>query len=183
RRPLLPPLLPSPSRSFPHPSTFPLSPDHHLITLIQYNALRGLMTNLVLVLSLSAIPTTCGASDLVPLLPRPASIPSTFAPTALQLRIPHPQWIDTIPCAQLRDNLISTLGQWDEDEICDDVCGGLYEGFDEVEARGLLCWGEPWRVESWEISRGFGGRWGWLLGGCAEMREATVRWRRGRGEE
>lgn len=70
------------------------------------------------------------------------------------------------------------------DELCDDVCGGLYDGFDECEARGMLVWGDPWLVGSWEISAGFLEKWGpLLLRGCGEMMRATNRWREGRGEE
>ena len=52
-----------------------------------------------------------------------------------------------------------------------------------MESRGLLVWGEPWEVGSWEVSEGFVGRWGFLLRGCGEMVRATNGWREGRGEE
>lgn len=74
-------------------------------------------------------------------------------------------------------------GVFDEDAFCTDICGGLFEGFDDCAARGVLVWGDPWEVGSWEVSEGFWRKWGWLLKGCEEMIEATNRWRIGRGEE
>lgn len=67
--------------------------------------------------------------------------------------------------------------------MCDDICGGLYDGFDDVESRGLLVWGDPWLVSSWEISPGFAKKWAFLLKGCGEMVHATNAWRESRGEE
>ncbi|KAL5373001.1 hypothetical protein DPSP01_013066 [Paraphaeosphaeria sporulosa] len=67
--------------------------------------------------------------------------------------------------------------------MCDDICGGLYDGFDHVESRGLLVWGDPWLVRSWEISPGFAKKWAFLLAGCGEMVSATNTWRESRGEE
>lgn len=49
--------------------------------------------------------------------------------------------------------------------------------------RGMLIWGEPWRIDGWEVTEGFLRKWGWLLKGCDEMIEASNRWRGLRGEE
>lgn len=179
---LIPPVIPSTSFST-FTLHFPLSPDHYLITLIQYNVFRAILTNFSLCSLLSTVPNTCTNTSLIPLIPTPSSPPPTFFPTPLQLSQPHSVWIDSIPCPRLRDNLIREQGKYDEDELCEDVCGGLYEGYDDCEARGLLVWSSPWEVGSWEISVGFGERWGWLLAGCEEMWRATDRWREGRGEE
>jgi hypothetical protein len=179
---LIPPVIPSiPFATFT--LHFPLSPDHYLITLIQYNVFRAILTNLSLCSLLSTIPNTCTNTSLIPLIPTPSSPPPSFFPTPLQLSQPHSAWIDSIPCQRLRDNLIREQGKYDEDELCEDVCGGLYEGYDDCEARGLLVWSSPWEVGSWEISVGFGERWGWLLEGCDEMWRATDRWRERRGED
>jgi hypothetical protein len=179
---LIPPVIPSTSSST-FTLHFPLSPDHYLITLIQYNVFRAILTNFSLCSLLSTVPNTCTNTFLIPLIPTPSSPPPTFFPTPLQLSQPHSVWIDSIPCPRLRDNLIREQGKYDEDELCEDVCGGLYEGYDDCEARGLLVWSSPWEVGSWEISVGFAERWGWLLAGCDEMWRATDRWREGRGEE
>lgn len=72
---------------------------------------------------------------------------------------------------------------YDQDDMCDDICGGLYDGYDDVETRGLLVWGDPWRLSSWEISAGFAAKWAFLLRGCEDMVRATNVWRESRGEE
>ncbi|KAL2834112.1 hypothetical protein BJY01DRAFT_84897 [Aspergillus pseudoustus] len=48
---------------------------------------------------------------------------------------------------------------------------------------GLIIWGEPYRVESWEATPGFLRKWMWALEGCEELIQATNRWRAVRGEE
>ena len=82
----------------------------------------------------------------------------------------------------MRDNLIRLQGEYDADELCADLCGGLYDGFDEVELRGILVWGEPWRGDGWEVTEGFARKWGVLLRGCGGLMEATNRYRAARGE-
>ncbi|KAF2111391.1 hypothetical protein BDV96DRAFT_649952 [Lophiotrema nucula] len=185
--PLIPPVITYISPSTPPSSApafvFPLSPDHYLLTLVQYNVLRAVITNLQLCSLLSHLPSECRAALNIPTPPPPSTIPPSFAPTHTQSSVPHPSWIDTVPCPQLRDNLILTQGRWDEDELCGDMCGGLYEGYDDVVQRGLLVWDEPWRVGSWEVSTGFVEKWGWLLKGCTEMERSTNLWREGRGED
>lgn len=83
----------------------------------------------------------------------------------------------------MRDNMIRLAGQFDEDALCDDVLGGLFEGFDDVEGRGILIWGEPWLEAAYEVSEGFAKKWGFLLKGCEALAEATSLWREARGEE
>jgi hypothetical protein len=93
--------------------------------------------------------------------------------------------MNSIPCPQFRENLIraNLSGLYEQDSLCEDICGGLFEGYDDTRQKGLLVWGEPWQTGSWEISDGFAQRWGWLLKGCREMVDATNRWRESRGEE
>jgi hypothetical protein len=164
---------------------FPLTPDHYLITLIQYNVLRGIMSNLAACSLLRCIPESCGGAILKAIFPSPSALPPSFTPTSMQLSVPHNPWVDSIPCPNLRDNIIraETSTSLDEDELCNDLCGGLYDGFDDCEQRGMLVWGEPWRIDSWEISPGLAQKWGWLFKGCEEMIESTNRWREQRGEE
>jgi hypothetical protein len=144
------------------------------------------MTNLAIVSLLDNFPPECGAArQLIDLLPHPASpdaMPATFAPTALQRAVAHEYWIDAVPTPEMRDNMIRYRGRYDEDELCRDLCGGLYDGFDEVELRGILVWSDPWCVEGWEVTEGFARKWGFLLRGCGRMIEASNRWREGRGE-
>ena len=163
---------------------FPLAPDHHLITLVQYNVLRATITNLAILNILHTVPTECTiALTLGPSYDPPDTIPPSLYPTPIQLSIPHEPWIDSFPCAQMRDNLILNEGNYDHDELCFDTSGGLWEGFDCVEVRGMIIWGEPWSEEGWEVTQGFADKWGWILKGCAKVIEISNRWRENRGEE
>ncbi|KAF2636311.1 hypothetical protein P280DRAFT_533788 [Massarina eburnea CBS 473.64] len=170
----IPPLMPSePVPASSLKLIFPLCPDAHLITLIQYNVMRALMINFHLCNLLTTIPSSCHNLLFLPLPHNPPSNPPpSFAPTRIQKLVMHRDWIDTFPCPITRDNLIlgapssgesdmQTLGipgvaegermVFDEDEMCSDTCGGLYEGFDDCATRGLLVWGDPWLVRNWEI--------------------------------
>jgi hypothetical protein len=163
---------------------FPLSPDHHLLTLCQYNVLRATLTNLSILSLLDSIPIECSAArSLIPLLPTPSCVPPTFAPTPLQLAVRHDFWIDALPVPEMRDNLIRLQGTYDADELCADLCDGLYDGFDEVELRGMLVWSDPWRCDGWEVTEGFARKWGFVLKGCDGLMEATNRYRAARGED
>jgi hypothetical protein len=84
-------------------------------------------------------------------------MPPSFRPTRIQRTTPHKPHLDSIPCPLFRDNLILATSRnlFDEDEFCDDLCGGLWSGYNDSEKRGLLVWGEPWQMSSWEISEGF----------------------------
>lgn len=163
---------------------FPLSPDHQLIVLIQFNALRAAMTNLSILSLQHRMPLECGAAfHIVPYPSAPKTIPTALRPTAKQLITPHDPWIDMVPFPAMRDNLIALGDGVDEDDFCEDALGGLYEGYDEIEARGLVVWGEPWAQDAWEVSEGFARKWARLLVGCDELVEATQRYRLARGEE
>lgn len=179
---------------------FPLSLDHRLLTLIQYNVLRATLTNMAILAILhSAMDAECGLNQILdqiqPPLPSPASspndLPVSLRPTPLQRRLFHDQapmrpdmlWISSVPSPAMRDNLLLTYGQWDADDLCCDMLGGLYEGFDDVERRGMIVWSDPWQPESWEVTAGFARKWKFLLRGCDELLAATDRWRAGRGEE
>ena len=172
----------------PERIVFPLSPDH-LITLLQFNVLRGLVTNRSLLLPLLKDDHLgeCSSTALQ-ILPSPTSpqeVPPSLQPTVLQRTIPHEDWIDVIPHPVLRDNLILSSGKFDEDGLWSDTVGGLFEGFpaSEIEQRGVIAWSPPWHVSGWEFSEGFWRKWGWSLKGCPEALEATNKWRRKRGEK
>jgi len=83
----------------------------------------------------------------------------------------------------MRDNLILNSGKYDQDDFCCDLVGGLYEGFDDVEMRGILVWSDPWCAEGWEVTEGFARKWGFLLKGCDALLEATNKHRASRYEE
>ncbi|KAI0968073.1 hypothetical protein F4678DRAFT_232758 [Xylaria arbuscula] len=163
---------------------FPLSPDHRLIVLIQLNAFRAMLTNMALLSIIERLPTECGmvlyAKDFPP---PPDVLPPSLQDTWLQQNTPHDLWVDTFPFPKMRDNLLSYDGIIDEDDLCADVMGGLFEGFDDIALNGLLVWGEPWSEEGWEVTPGFIKRWGFLLKGCDVLIDATNRYRAARGEE
>ena len=163
---------------------FPLSADHRLFVLIQYNALQGCMANMSILLNLNGRPLEGWADFYTEDLPAPPeSAPVSLRPTSLQKAIPHESWVDTIPCAAMRDNILSNQGNLDADALCDDFLGGMYEGLSEVESRGMILWGEPWSEDGWEISEGFAKKWSFLLKECGVLIESTNRWREIRGEE
>ena len=56
---------------------------------------------------------------------------------------------------------------------------------DEVTAgrKGLIVWGEPYDMRSWEATPGFFAKWSWAVAGCDDLLESSNRWRLMRGEE
>jgi hypothetical protein len=166
------------------PVVFPISPDHHLITLVQYNVLRAMMTNFKLLSLLHTLPDVCGNyfyDSFVSVTT--TAIPPALQPTPMQQVVPHPPWVDIVPDAALRDNLIVHQKDIDVNELCSDLVGGLYEGYDDVALRGILVWRDPWREDAWEVTEGFAKKWAFLLKGCQMLVSATNAWRQSRGEE
>ena len=182
--PVIPYLTDSVSNFTIPPFRFPISPDHQLLPLIQYNVLRAIMTNMCLMSLLHHIPIECGAALAIPLVSIDVqTVPPWLLPTKKQLSVPHDPWIDTFPVAAMRDNLITYQDELDTDDLCCDVVGGLYEGYNDLEKRGLLVWSDPWTPDGWEVTEGFVGKWGFLLKGCDDLLHATNRWRTMRGED
>ena len=163
---------------------FPLSLDHQLFTLIQCNSLRGALTNMSILVHLAGRSFE-GWADFYTedLPPPPDTAPSSLRPTQLQKTISHESWVDILPYPAMRDNILLNQENIDVDALCEDFVGGMNEGLSEIESRGLILWGEPWREDGWEISEGFARKWSSLLKGCAGLIEATNRWREARGEE
>lgn len=56
---------------------------------------------------------------------------------------------------------------------------------DEVTAgrRGLVVWGEPHEMQSWEATPGFFAKYAWAVEGCDDIVRSSNRWRLLRGEE
>lgn len=169
----------------PHcPFVIPLSVDH-LLTLVQFNAFRGLVTNMQIL----CLPDMFSCDEppnmkVVP-LPLPKAMPLALMPTSMQRSVAHYSWIDVFPLPALRDNLIQLQESIDTVDLCDDVLGAMWD--DQVEPHdernGLVVWGEPWDVNSWELMEGFVQKWGWMLTGCPELIESTNKWRVLRGEQ
>ncbi|KAG4439248.1 hypothetical protein IFR05_005286 [Cadophora sp. M221] len=181
------PLLPNKTSTEQVQIIFPLSPDH-LITLLQFNALRALAVNRTLISGILATPLDCADEEVIHVIPYPSKpelLPPALLPTALQQTVPHADWIDYFPSPQGRDRLIRAIGTFDEDDLWADCIGGLYEGFpdDEITRRGIVAWSPPWDIAGWEMSEGFLRKWGWLFNGLPGAMEATNRWRMERNEE
>ncbi|KAH8651962.1 hypothetical protein BGZ60DRAFT_569125 [Tricladium varicosporioides] len=186
---LIPPLLSytiDATLSQPTPAIiFPLSADHCLITLVQYNVVRAILLNMSILSLLDCLPINCRRAFGISILDvaPPENIPLDLRPTPLQQSTPHPFWIKAIPFPAMRDNLIILTGKYDSNDLCYDMGQALYDGFDDVERRGCLVWGDPWSVYGWEVSETFVRKWGFLLKGCTDVIESTNRWREVRGED
>ncbi|TGO30784.1 hypothetical protein BPAE_0003g00690 [Botrytis paeoniae] len=46
----------------------------------------------------------------------------------------------------------------------------------------MINWGDPWNVESWEVTPGFVKKWSWALEGCDDLIQASNKWRASRNE-
>ncbi|KAL5345163.1 hypothetical protein ACLOAV_010119 [Pseudogymnoascus australis] len=180
------PLLPDKSKKAQINIVFPLCSDH-LITLLQFNALRALAVNRTLITGILVTPLDCDEEiiHVIPFPTKPELLPPSLLPTTLQQTVPHADWVDMFPCPEARDRLILAAGTFDEDDLWADCIGGLYEGFpdDEIERRGIIAWSPPWDISGWEMSEGFLRKWGWLFKGLPGPLVATNRWRMQRGED
>lgn len=78
--------------------SFPLSVDHQLIVLVQFNVLRAMMTNMSILSLQHRLPSECSAAFSIACLPEaPSSIPPSLQPTTLQESVEHDPWIDNDP--------------------------------------------------------------------------------------
>lgn len=138
------------------------------------------------------------------------NIPPTLVPTRLQQTRVHSFWINLFPSPSVRDNLIRHDGSFDHRELLQDLIGELMSATparkqrgpprtitvseptpktkhdeDEVTAgrKGLIVWGEPYDMRSWEATPGFLAKWAWAVEGCHDLIASSNRWRRMRGEE
>ncbi|KAI0179972.1 hypothetical protein GGR52DRAFT_529258 [Hypoxylon sp. FL1284] len=162
---------------------FPLTLDH-LIPLVQYNFVRGVLTNMAILGTQNTFPAECARIWVnMPLFPAPSTIPESLQPTALQQSTPHEPWIDLIPDKQLRDNAIRAMGGFTREDVEQDVTSSLIGKEKLLEITGIVVWDEPWRIDGWEYSEAFIKKWPFLVKGCQNMLESTNRWRAVRGEE
>jgi hypothetical protein len=174
---------------------FPLSSDH-LIHLIQFNVFRAMLTNMftLRITNLFECEEKVSEQMRISQLPLPAGVPPSLEPTALQRQVPHAPYVDLFPLASLRDTLVRAEGMYDDCELCVDLLGAISgpqvggysssnEGNDD-HRKGLVVWGEPWQVDSWEVEEGFVKKWGWMLkDNCEDLIRSTNRWRQVRGDE
>lgn len=152
---------------------------------MQFNTFRGFVTNMKIL----SIPDLFSCEDTpvmkVNPLPLPNAMPLALMPTPMQRSVPHFPWIDVFPLPAFRDNMIRAQEIIDTYALCDDVLGAMWDDQLETheERNGMVVWGDPWDVNSWELMEGFVAKWGWMLSGCLEVIEATNKWRMMRGEK
>ena len=177
---------------------FPLSTDH-LIHLVQFNVFRAILTNMMTLRIAHLFSCEKDMTELLRIsaLPLPGTIPSSLEPTPLQRQVPHAPYVDLFPLPGLRDSLVRAEGEYDDCDLRIDLLGSISAPHleyrpakvdskpeDENERKGLVVWGEPWRVESWEVEEGFVRKWGWMMReNCEELIRSTDKWREVRGEE
>lgn len=153
-----------------------------LLTLIQFNVFRALVTNT------SALGFTMAWMDAEAESPFNTpnvgydinlSCPVHLRPTALQRAIEHHPWIDLFPIPELRDNILRLGDSYDDTPLCIQMLE-----FCDIphEKTGLIAWGDPWDPCGWEISEEFLRKWPWVVNGCHELFRSTNIWRQRRGE-
>jgi hypothetical protein len=194
-------------------------PADNLLHLIHYNTFRGLYNNKI-ILGTAAVswepdsqPEPFGNAfpSFSVVFPFAPGLPDNLSPSQSQMSIVHSTWINLIPFAAMRENLIRWETSFDHREFAQDLVGteanpdlfsqprysrletplkGNYllsgdEDDDEVNANrnGLILWGESHDMNSWEVTPGFLRKWAWVMRGCEELIVSSNRWRRIRGEE
>jgi hypothetical protein len=187
----------------------PLPVDQKLLTLLHFNLVRALTSNILL---LGCNPDEMNEdinSPFAPACQLPSAnpdgvaihmLPPTLRPTAVQLSVPHHPEMDLFPFPQYRDNIILAGSTVDDVELCVDMLYGVDindnsdsgskmkrrcdEGpFSGSGRTGLIVWDDPWLQESWEVDEGFATKYKWLLRGCDALLRSTNHWRARRGEQ
>ncbi|KAI2785349.1 hypothetical protein F4815DRAFT_452386 [Daldinia loculata] len=162
---------------------FPLTLDH-LIPLVQYNFIRGVLTNMTILGLQDAFAPECSRHWVnMTLFPAPSTIPESLQQTELQRNMPHEPWIDLIPDKQMRDNAILAAGYFTRKDVEVAVTGSISGTANMLELNGLIAWDDPWRPEGWELTEGFIKDFPFLVKDCWDMLESTNRWRALRDEE
>lgn len=175
-------------RSLDMPSPYRLPVDH-LLNLVYYNVFRGLSRNTrALHLDIGRMtsreyssPFLSGGIDATRIAP-------DFQPTLWQRTIPHHPMFDIFPDPVLRDHAIEFWAQADV-PVPEGRFGMALAGrntWQDVELplrHGCVLWGEPDRLENWEVTEGFVQTWPCLVKGAFRLEAATNAWRAVRGED
>ncbi|KAL6907172.1 hypothetical protein GGI43DRAFT_396783 [Trichoderma evansii] len=170
----------------------------HLLCIMQFNVMRAL-GNISAIIGLSTAnltDDTCSSPFFDSALTRSSRLagnipltrlPKNLTPTNLQRTTPHHPWFDILPFPEMRDNLlrlesstsaVANNSHYDADNLCHWMVG---LDADQREG-GLIVWGDPCDVASWEVTAEFYKKWGWTLQGCIELFRSTNYWRARRGE-
>ncbi|KAH7255168.1 uncharacterized protein BKA55DRAFT_592553 [Fusarium redolens] len=162
-------------RGFPEADT--------LLNLIQFNTTRALVL-IAKSMDLRQETMAPGARSRLPIAGIDTvifdSLPPSLQPTNLQLIVSHHPWVDIIPIAGIRDNiLLRDEALYDKAELCRDL-----RGFQQVVHGhgGMKTWKDPWDPDGWEFTEAFAIKWPWVIRGCHELLESTNNWRRMRNE-
>ncbi|KAF4904425.1 hypothetical protein CGCF415_v008671 [Colletotrichum fructicola] len=137
------------------------------------------------------------------------NMPKSLHPTPAQATDTHSFWINVIPFARVRDNLIRWEACFDHNEFLRDLLGSVIraaaakrrreggilsssscplvieDSADDpsVGRNGFVVWGEAHDKRNWEATPGFLKKWSWAVEGCDEIVEISNNWRIIRGEE
>ncbi|KAL7936510.1 hypothetical protein V8C35DRAFT_295712 [Trichoderma chlorosporum] len=173
-----------------------LSPSNdHLLCIMQFNVMRAFGTlSSILGLSPDSLVDVNALSPFTPSIISSAhtvphhQLPKSLAPTALQKSIPHHPWFDILPFPQMRDNLLrleyeTTTAMEKHGYDADRLCHWMVGLDNSQRESGLILWGDPWNLDSWEVTTEFLHEWGWTLEGCVDLFRSTNYWRTRRGEK
>lgn len=171
-----------------------------LLSLLYYNVFRAFSWNAqILGLDLSQMAREDYPSPFLSTINSDASantnLPKDLQPTEVQKEIYHHPGYDIFPCSIIRDNMIQhkMTSEEAEDEFCLDMEGlnrsshgfgtdlAQYSDLDEGNRSGITIWGDPWKLESWEISEYIVLKYPWLVDGATEALMYTNARRRARG--
>ncbi|KAH6644531.1 hypothetical protein C7974DRAFT_383731 [Boeremia exigua] len=149
-----------------------------LLGLTQLNVYRALVVNIeVLGLTASEMHDDALSPFSIPYTyhPQRDGLPAPLQPTHIQRSVPHHPWLDLLPDATLRNNMIllDAAGLLDDAQCCLDMCS----------RGGIVVWTDPWDPSGWEVTPEFLRKWRVMLAGCWELFRATNRWREKRGEK
>jgi hypothetical protein len=138
-----------------------------LLSLTQYNVLRAMFTNIVVLgLTMNDIKGDVESrfNRVSPYLDTNSSndlamkqLPPALRPTMLQMSITHHPWIDPFPLPSFRDALLLANGLYNEVELCNDLIGQC--GYRSAGQVGIIVWGEPWDLYGWETTKSFARKW------------------------
>lgn len=145
----------------------------------------------------------CGVAIIRPAV---SNLIPCLLPTLLQMNCLHPTWMDVFPFPKMRDNLIRGQHSFDHKSFFQDVVGTSssleppctrppqeimmtmsspwreHSNTTISYGNGLILWGEPHLMESWEVTPHFLVKWEWVFQGCREIVEVSNIWRMTRGD-
>lgn len=132
--------------------------------MVQFNVFRGILANMCMLQTNNLFACEPNLEDWLRIsaLPTPSAIAPALYPTELQRRVPHAPFIDLFPSPGIRDTLVLAGDSYDDCELSIDFLGSISRPQnippakdDTDERKGMVVWGDPWLVESWEVEEGF----------------------------